>query len=498
EGNQTVKGIKLTDSLAGISAITPNPANFTLAPKGSATFTYDYVVTEEDVAAGEVKNVATARAAAAEGQDVSATASATATIDRTFGYTIEYAYAGTVDATATVNATAQYGDVIANVLDAVSVGDARHPGKPQAGYAFEKVTIPAGGTIKTQGNLIRVDYLRLYQTVAGTKTWVDENNAYGTRPTSVTVELLDAGGNVVGTTTATAEAGWSYSFGGLDYFGSYTVREVAVPNYAGTVSGSNLTNTLSGGVTSVSGEKRWANDTAAARPASVTIALYADGVATGQTLEATAANNWAYTFENVPLYAGGKQILYTVQEATVPAGYASSASGMNLTNTANDYTLTVRYWYDAVDGERAAADYVGTHAYGSYYSVTSPDVRTGWAPDKATVTGNMPASDVVADVIYTEQNYALTVNYTYAETGAEAAPTYREKALKAGEKYNVTSPEIPDYKNTKPVVKGTMPAHNVKVTVTYLADGTATVEITPYGVPLGLGAISANVGDCVE
>ncbi|MEG2859091.1 MAG: hypothetical protein RSA12_04240, partial [Clostridia bacterium] len=77
--------------------------------------------------------------------DVSATASATATIDRTFGYTIEYAYAGTVDATATVNATAQYGDVIANVLDAVSVGDARHPGKPQAGYAFEKVTIPAGG-----------------------------------------------------------------------------------------------------------------------------------------------------------------------------------------------------------------------------------------------------------------------------------------------------------------------------------------------------------------
>ncbi|MEG2388353.1 MAG: Cna B-type domain-containing protein, partial [Clostridia bacterium] len=368
-----------------------------------------------------------------------------------------------------------------------------------AGFAYDSASAEAIAiTVDAAANVANIFYLRLYQTVAGTKTWVDENNAYGTRPTSVTVELLDAGGNVVGTTTATEEAGWSYSFGGLDYFGSYTVREVAVPNYAGTVSGSNLTNTLSGGVTSVSGEKRWANDTAAARPASVTIALYADGVATGQTLEATAANNWAYTFENVPLYAGGKQILYTVQEATVPAGYASSASGMNLTNTANDYTLTVRYWYDAVDGERAAADYVGTHAYASYYSVTSPDVRTGWAPDKATVTGNMPASDVVADVIYTEQNYALTVNYTYAETGAEAAPTYREKALKAGEKYNVTSPEIPDYKNTKPVVKGTMPAHNVKVTVTYLADGTATVEITPYGVPLGLGAISANVGDCVE
>ncbi|MEG1843783.1 MAG: hypothetical protein RR296_06050, partial [Clostridia bacterium] len=65
EGNQTLENIALTDSLAGITEITPETdgvvyTNFALEVGQSATFTYDYVVTEADLVNEKVDNVATA------------------------------------------------------------------------------------------------------------------------------------------------------------------------------------------------------------------------------------------------------------------------------------------------------------------------------------------------------------------------------------------------------------------------------------------------------
>ncbi|MEF9894521.1 MAG: hypothetical protein RR843_01950 [Clostridia bacterium] len=65
DGNQKLTGIALTDSLAGITEITPETAgvdykDFALAVGKSETFTYDYVVTEADLVKGQVDNVATA------------------------------------------------------------------------------------------------------------------------------------------------------------------------------------------------------------------------------------------------------------------------------------------------------------------------------------------------------------------------------------------------------------------------------------------------------
>lgn len=51
-------------------------------------------------------------------------------------------------------------------------------------------------------------------TIEGRKTWLDNNNAYGTRPESITIILQGSDGNVY-SKEVTAEDGWSWTFSGL-------------------------------------------------------------------------------------------------------------------------------------------------------------------------------------------------------------------------------------------------------------------------------------------
>jgi hypothetical protein len=83
--------------------------------------------------------------------------------------------------------------------------------------------------------------------LSGVKTWDDNNNAGGKRPTSITVRLLRNGVEVA-TRTVTAANGWKYDFGeqpvdtgyGTDF--KYEVREDAVPGYYCIKDGMNLIN----------------------------------------------------------------------------------------------------------------------------------------------------------------------------------------------------------------------------------------------------------------
>ena len=86
-------------------------------------------------------------------------------------------------------------------------------------------------------------------TVSGTKTWDDNNNQDGIRPSSITVNLL-RNGSVVQSKTVTADANgvWKYSFTGLAKYDdknvkiTYTISENAVTGYTTTVNGYDITN----------------------------------------------------------------------------------------------------------------------------------------------------------------------------------------------------------------------------------------------------------------
>ena len=92
------------------------------------------------------------------------------------------------------------------------------------------------------------------------------------------------------------------------------------------------------------------------------------------------------------------------------------------------------------------------------------------------------------------RTFNLTINYVY-QNGKRAAVSYNRGGLKNGETFDITSPVIAGYTASETVVSGTIYNRDIKVTVIYTADG---VNLDDYGVPLGLGNITMNVGDCFE
>ena len=92
------------------------------------------------------------------------------------------------------------------------------------------------------------------------------------------------------------------------------------------------------------------------------------------------------------------------------------------------------------------------------------------------------------------RTFNLTISYVY-QNGKRAAASYNRGGLKNGETFDITSPVIAGYTASETVVSGTIYNRDIKVTVIYTADG---VNLDDYGVPLGLGNITMNVGDCFE
>ena len=183
-------------------------------------------------------------------------------------------------------------------------------------------------------------------TIEGTKVWVDNGNGFMTRPTSITVQVLANGVplNITPTWGDTSGDTWTYTFANLPAVDAdnnpivYTVQETAVEYYTTTINGYTITNTLvppdEPEFIQLNGAKTWNdNDNATGkRPVSITVRLLRDGVAIDQRT-VTAANNWEYTFANLPKDNGyGHTYVYTIHEDAV-AGYYARITGTNITNS---------------------------------------------------------------------------------------------------------------------------------------------------------------------
>ena len=85
--------------------------------------------------------------------------------------------------------------------------------------------------------------------------------------------------------------------------------------------------------TTLTGSVIWIdNDNGAGRrPQSVLVHLLADGQDTGISVTVDEAMGWKYSFENLPRFKDGKEIIYSVREDEVD-GYSNQVEGMNVTN----------------------------------------------------------------------------------------------------------------------------------------------------------------------
>ena len=138
--------------------------------------------------------------------------------------------------------------------------------------------------------------------------------------------------------TVTAGTGWGYEFKDLPKYANgkeivYTITEDKVEGYTATIDGFNITNTHKPETITVKGKKTWDDkeNQDGIRPEAVTVRLQADGKEV-EHVTVTAGTGWGYEFKDLPKYANGKEIVYTITEDKVE-GYTATIDGFNITNT---------------------------------------------------------------------------------------------------------------------------------------------------------------------
>ena len=280
------------------------------------------------------------------------------------------------------------------------------------------------------------------------KVWEDADDQDGLRPKSIDVALL-ANGAEVDSVTLSAANQWSHNWedlpvnqGGVAQ--TYTVREKgAVTGYTTAVSGSEtdgftITNTHTPETTEIKGSKDWKNAGDENPPQSVTVQLYADGVALGEPRTLTADDDWTGLWTELPKKAAGRDIVYTVQEQAVTdytGKVVAVEGGYVITNTYTPGKTQVsvrKAWDDADDQDGLRPDSVTVRLYANgaqQGGAVVLDETNKWA---YTWTGLDAADEDGAAIEYTVSEDAVA---------GYDAPIITGDA-KAG--YTVTNPHTPE------------------------------------------------------
>ena len=225
-------------------------------------------------------------------------------------------------------------------------------GLTKQAYTVQEIQAPAGYVLSTEplkiskedfGNDLAISRDVVNQkektSVAGQKTWNDNDNQDGKRPSKITVNLLANGVKVASKEVkADKDGNWLYQFDNLDLVDdaghaiAYSVSEEPVKGYVASVEGTNITNSRTPEVTEVTVKKVWDDkeNKDGLRPDKVTVRLLADGQEVA-VKEITATDNWQASFTDLPVYKEGKKITYTITEDPV-AGYTSNIDGFMVTN----------------------------------------------------------------------------------------------------------------------------------------------------------------------
>ena len=307
-------------------------------------------------------------------------------------------------------------------------------------------------------------------TISGSKTWNDNNNAYNTRPTSVTVGLYN-GATLKATQTVTADASgnWSYSFSKDSHNHNlpkneftydngkitgvseihYTVREMkdnaaladgaVAGGYAVTYNDSThgIVNTLTGTV-NVSVSKNWIDVAGANHTGKdVTVQLMQNGTAYDDA-KTVAGNGTATSWNALPKYdTNGVAYSYTVGSENVsgePTGYAIKSVTANTDKTA--YTVTNQL----TDPNNASIS--GTKSWAEPGGTSHPTATVGLFKRAAGSSENWVSAGETTEV---------NANGTYSFTGL---PVYEERTTGGTPEMTALEYCIFELDGTNPVKEG--------------------------------------------
>ena len=221
--------------------------------------------------------------------------------------------------------------------------------------------------------------------ISGEKTWDDNNDQDGKRPTKLTVILKKKVGGQTSEVkrqdvTPDSDGKWKYKFDKLPKYENgklieYSIDEEKVAGYdkvtTRTTNGPdyNLKNTHKPEKRTIEGQKIWNdnNNQDGKRPTSIKVKLYKkvgnnnQEYVTEKVVTEGADKAWKWKFENLDKYENKQEIQYTVEEE-VTNGYAgvvtgSMAAGFKITNSYTPETVNIsgeKTWDDNnnQDGKR--------------------------------------------------------------------------------------------------------------------------------------------------
>lgn len=247
-----------------------------------------------------------------------------------------------------------------------------------AGYTY---------TVTNEGRSFTItnSYVQETFSIPVTKTWEDNGNQDGVRPSAIHVTLMGSDGNVY-EANLTAAGKWKYEFKDLPRYWmegvaiDYTLNEEAVNGYTYKIEGDadtgfTVTNEHISAVTNVVVNKYWedAANQDGVRPDSVAVTLSGSD---GKTYKATLTKDTGFskTFENLPVFFNnGTKITYTITEDAVngytgkittdDTGYILSITNMHAPETIRK-TVT-KTWDDGNDRDGIRPTNVKIELYGT-------------------------------------------------------------------------------------------------------------------------------------
>ncbi len=279
--------------------------------------------------------------------------------------------------------------------------------------------------------------------ISGSKTWDDDNDRDGKRPSSITVRLYADGQELKDKAlTVTENDGWQWSFEDLPKYSGgkeivYTITEDAVPDYVSAVNGYDLTNSYTPGKTSVNVVKVWqdGSNQDGIRPGSITVTLLANGQETGKTLELKSDNSWTGSFTDLDVYDNGVKIVYTVKELSV-SGYQVSISGdavtgFTITNTHTPATVDIsgsKTWNDDNDRDGKRPDSITVRLYADGRELTDKVLTVTAADDWKWSFEDLPKDSGGKEIEYTITEDPVT-GYTPNIQGYDIVNTHSPETV---------------------------------------------------------------------
>lgn len=323
-----------------------------------------------------------------------------------------------------------------------------HDGGTLINYTIAEEKIPGYTTTiakDASGYKFTLTNAKTIDTVAKTvsKVWNDNNNQDGLRPTAITVILTGDGGSRR-VKSVTAAENWTVTFENLPKNKNhgqniqYTVSEAFVSGYTEAITQNGDNYTITNTHTPASSEffvtKIWKDNgnNDGMRPDEITVTAHgSDG--RSYTKKLNADNQWSVMFSNLPKYADGKVIEYSLTEESVP-GYTSSITrngkSFVLINTHVDETKNItitKAWNDGNNQDGLRPKTITAVVNGSDGSARFVQLFEG--QNWATSLNNLPKYKNGTEIQYTVKENAI--------------PGYETEIKQTGDSYAIMNSHTP-------------------------------------------------------